>query len=48
MSRRSRAREVALQMLFEDDVNPRTSVDRHEGVFAARLHSRTSKNSASR
>jgi len=26
MSRRSRAREVALQILFEDDVNPRSSV----------------------
>jgi N utilization substance protein B len=26
MSRRSRAREVALQILFEDDVNPRASV----------------------
>ena len=25
MSRRSRAREVALQILFEDDVNPRFS-----------------------
>src|SRR3990172_9564890 len=26
MSRRSRAREVALQILFEDDVNPRATV----------------------
>lgn len=39
MSRRSRAREVALQMLFEDDVNPRTSLDETKRFLAARLHS---------
>jgi N utilization substance protein B len=38
MSRRSRAREVALQMLFEDDVNPRTSLDETKQFLAARLH----------
>jgi N utilization substance protein B len=39
MSRRSRAREVALQMLFEDDVNPRASVEQTKAFLAARLHS---------
>jgi len=37
MSRRSRAREVALQMLFEDDVNPRASVEQTKEFLAARL-----------
>ena len=39
MSRRSRAREVALQLLFEDDVNPRASVDATKRFIADRLHS---------
>jgi transcription antitermination protein NusB len=39
MSRRSRAREVALQMLFEDDVNPRASIEDTKEFLAARLHS---------
>jgi N utilization substance protein B len=37
MSRRSRAREVALQILFEDDVNPRASLDETKKFLAARL-----------
>ena len=37
MPRRSRAREVALQILFEDDVNPRGSLPEVEGFVAARL-----------
>lgn len=37
MSRRSRAREVALQILFEDDVNPRASLPDVESFVAARL-----------
>ena len=39
MSRRSRAREVALQLLFEDDVNPRQSVEETKEFIAARLNS---------
>jgi len=39
MARRSRAREVALQMLFEDDVNPRPSIDETKEFLRARLHS---------
>jgi transcription antitermination protein NusB len=39
MSRRSRAREVALQMLFEEDVNPRASLEATKEFLAARLHS---------
>ena len=39
MSRRSRAREVALQMLFEDDVNPRASIEATKQFLTARLHS---------
>jgi N utilization substance protein B len=38
MSRRSRAREVALQILFEDDVNPRASVEDIKKFLAARLN----------
>jgi N utilization substance protein B len=37
MSRRSRAREVALQILFEDDVNPRASLDDTKRFIAGRL-----------
>ncbi len=40
MTRRSRAREVALQILFEDDVNPRTSVAETKAFLHARLKSR--------
>jgi N utilization substance protein B len=39
MSRRSRAREVALQLLFEDDVNPRQSVEDTKAFIASRLNS---------
>ena len=39
MSRRSRAREVALQILFEDDVNPRDSVEETKKFISARLKS---------
>ena len=39
MSRRSRAREVALQLLFEDDVNPRASVEDTKSFIAGRLNS---------
>jgi N utilization substance protein B len=39
MSRRSRAREVALQLLFEDDVNPRASVEDTKQFIAGRLNS---------
>jgi N utilization substance protein B len=39
MSRRSRAREVALQILFEDDVNPRASVADTKKFISGRLNS---------
>ncbi len=39
MSRRSRAREVALQILFEDDVNPRASVADTKQFLSGRLNS---------
>ncbi|WP_425398819.1 transcription antitermination factor NusB [Aeoliella sp.] len=39
MSRRSRAREVALQILFEDDVNPRDTVEALTSFVNARLNS---------
>jgi len=39
MSRRSRAREVALQVLYEEDVNPRASIDEAKEFVAARLRS---------
>jgi len=39
MSRRSRAREVALQILFEDDVNPRASVADMKSFVNGRLNS---------
>lgn len=39
MSRRTRAREVALQILFEDDVNPRDSVQELTSFVSARLNS---------
>jgi N utilization substance protein B len=39
MSRRSRAREVALQILFEDDVNPRASVADMKKFVHGRLNS---------
>ena len=38
MSRRSRAREVALQILFEDDVNPRASVADTKKFLSGRLN----------
>jgi N utilization substance protein B len=39
MSRRSRAREVALQILFEDDVNPRAMVADMKKFVHGRLNS---------
>lgn len=39
MSRRSRAREVALQILFEDDVNPRSTVQETKQFLHSRLNS---------
>lgn len=39
MSRRSRAREVALQILFEDDVNPRATVEELTSFVKSRLNS---------
>ncbi|MEX2316148.1 MAG: transcription antitermination factor NusB [Pirellulales bacterium] len=39
MSRRSRAREVALQILFEDDVNPRANLEETRRFVTARLNS---------
>ncbi len=38
MSRRSRAREVALQILFEDDVNPRATVADMKSFVSGRLN----------
>ena len=38
MSRRSRAREVALQILFEDDVNPRATVADMKKFVSGRLN----------
>lgn len=38
MSRRSRAREVALQILFEDDVNPRATVADMKQFVSGRLN----------
>jgi N utilization substance protein B len=38
MSRRSRAREVALQILFEDDVNPRATVADMKSFVGGRLN----------
>jgi N utilization substance protein B len=38
MSRRSRAREVALQILFEDDVNPRATVADTKKFLSGRLN----------
>jgi len=37
MSRRSRAREVALQILFEDEVNPRATVAETKKFVSGRL-----------
>jgi N utilization substance protein B len=39
MSRRSRAREVALQILFEDDVNTRGTAEELKSFVKARLNS---------
>ena len=38
MARRSRAREVALQVLFQDDLNPRHDPHKDEEFIRARLH----------
>jgi transcription antitermination protein NusB len=38
MSRRSRAREVALQILFEDEINPRASVADTKKFLSGRLN----------
>ncbi|MCA9237690.1 MAG: transcription antitermination factor NusB [Planctomycetales bacterium] len=37
MARRSRAREVALQALFQEDLNPQNSLDRLGAFLASRL-----------
>ena len=37
MSRRSRAREVALQVLYQDDLNPGQSAHREEAFLKSRL-----------
>lgn len=37
MSRRTRAREVALQVLFQEDLNPDNALDRAGTFIAARL-----------
>ncbi|MCA9247013.1 MAG: transcription antitermination factor NusB [Planctomycetales bacterium] len=37
MARRSRSREVALQVLFQDDVNPSASVEQEKAFLEARL-----------
>ena len=39
MARRSRAREVALQVLFQDDVNPAASIEPTKAFIHARLNS---------
>lgn len=39
MTRRSRAREVALQILFEKDLNPQTTPSRSAAFFSERLSS---------
>ena len=38
MARRSRAREVALQALFQEDLNPRDSLDQIAPFLHSRLH----------
>jgi N utilization substance protein B len=38
MSRRSRAREIALQALFQEDLNPENSLENLGAFLAARLH----------
>ena len=38
MSQRRRAREVAVQILFEDDVNPRATVDQMKRFLHGRLN----------
>lgn len=37
MSRRSRAREVALQVLYQDDLNPGQDAEREEAFLKSRL-----------
>ena len=39
ITRRSRAREVALQILFEDDINPRETAEELREFVSSRLHS---------
>ena len=41
MSRRSRAREVALQVLFQDDLNPGANASRADAFLSGRLQGRT-------
>ena len=38
MARRSRAREVALQVLYQDDLNPRNNPDDEQQFLRNRLH----------
>ncbi|MBX3427510.1 MAG: transcription antitermination factor NusB [Pirellulales bacterium] len=46
MSRRSRAREVALQALFQEDLNPQNSLDRLGAFLAGRLRDEDSRDFA--
>ena len=39
MARRSRAREVALQVLYQDDLNPKHNPAESDGFLQSRLHS---------
>jgi N utilization substance protein B len=43
MSRRSRAREIALQALFQEDLNPQNSLENLGAFLAARLQDEPSR-----
>jgi N utilization substance protein B len=43
MSRRSRAREIALQALFQEDLNPQNSLENLGEFLAARLQDESSR-----
>jgi N utilization substance protein B len=43
MSRRSRAREIALQALFQEDLNPQNSLENLGAFLAGRLHDDASR-----
>ncbi len=46
MSRRSRAREIALQALFQEDLNPQNSLENLGEFLAARLQDESSRDFA--